>query len=43
MSKTNKEVNVRALYSELNKFGQNSEYEKALKIANKSKSICDHT
>lgn len=33
----NKEVNVRAIYSELNKLGQNGEYEKALKTANRSK------
>lgn len=33
----NREVNVHSLYAELNKFGQNGEYEKALKTANKSK------
>lgn len=32
-----KEATIRSLYGELNKFGQNGEYEKALKIANKSK------
>lgn len=37
MSKApNKEANIKGLYTELNKFGQNGEYEKALKIANKS-------
>lgn len=37
MSKAaNKESNIKGLYAELNKFGQNGEYEKALKIANKS-------
>ncbi|KZC12385.1 PREDICTED: signal recognition particle subunit SRP72 [Dufourea novaeangliae] len=30
-----KEINLPALYGELNKLGQNGEYEKALKIANK--------
>lgn len=38
-SKPTKEANLRSLYGELNKFGQNGEYEKALKIANKSKFI----
>lgn len=38
MSKgANKEANIKSLYGELNKFGQNGEYEKALKIANKSR------
>lgn len=38
MSKTpTKEVNIRTLYAELNKFGQAEEYEKAIKVANKSK------
>lgn len=32
-----KETNLSALYAELNKFGQNGEYERALKTANKSK------
>lgn len=32
-----KEANLSALYAELNKFGQNGEYERALKAANKSK------
>lgn len=37
MSKTpTKEVNIRNLYAELNKFGQSEEYEKAIKVANKS-------
>lgn len=37
MSKpANKEAALRQLYGELNKFGQNGEYEKALKAANKS-------
>lgn len=33
---TNKEAALRQLYGELNKFGQHGEYEKALKVANKS-------
>lgn len=32
----NKEQAIRALYTELNKFGQNGEFEKAIKSANKS-------
>jgi hypothetical protein len=32
-----KEINLSALYVELNRFGQNGEYERALKTANKSK------
>jgi hypothetical protein len=34
---TSKESNLSALYVELNRFGQNGEYERALKTANKSK------
>jgi hypothetical protein len=32
-----KESNMSTLYVELNRFGQNGEYERALKTANKSK------
>lgn len=32
-----KEAAIRTHYAELNKFGQNGEYEKAIKTANKSK------
>lgn len=32
----NKDTNVRAIYTELNKFGQSGQYEKALKSANRS-------
>lgn len=40
MSKSiDKEAAIRAHYGELNKFGQNGEYEKAIKAANKSESI----
>jgi len=35
---TTKESNLSNLYIELNRFGQNGEYERALKTANKSKS-----
>jgi len=35
-----KEGNLSVLYSELNKFGQNGEYERALKAANKCKLMC---
>lgn len=35
----NKEVVLRQLYTELNKFGNNGEWEKAKKTANKSKLI----
>lgn len=31
------EANIRALYADLNKFGKSEEFEKAIKIANKSK------
>lgn len=34
---TTRESNLSALYVELNRFGQNGEYERALKTANKSK------
>jgi hypothetical protein len=34
---TTKESNMSAFYVELNRFGQNGEYERALKTANKSK------
>lgn len=34
---SNKEANIRAYYSEVNKFGQNGEYDKAIKSLNKSK------
>ena len=34
-----KELNIRQYYTELNKFGQAGEYEKAVKAANKSKKI----
>lgn len=33
-----KEATIRTHYAELNKFGQNGEYEKAIKAANKSES-----
>lgn len=33
-----KEAAIRTHYTELNKFGQNGEYEKAIKTANKSES-----
>lgn len=32
----NKETNIRSYYSEVNKFGQNGEYDKAIKSLNKS-------
>lgn len=36
-----KELNIRQYYTELNKFGQAGEYEKAVKSANKSeKTFC---
>lgn len=34
---SNREANIRAYYSEVNKFGQNGEYDKAIKSLNKSK------
>lgn len=34
---SNKEANIRAYYGEVNKFGQNGEYDKAIKSLNKSK------
>lgn len=34
---SNKEANIRAYYSEVNKFEQNGEYDKAIKSLNKSK------
>lgn len=34
---SNKEATVRAFYSEVNKFEQNGEYDKAIKSLNKSK------
>jgi hypothetical protein len=34
---TTRESSLSALYVELNRFGQNGEYERALKTANKSK------
>lgn len=34
---SNKEANVRTYYSEVNKFNQNGEYDKAIKSLNKSK------
>jgi hypothetical protein len=37
---TTKESNLSNLYVELNRFGQNGEYERALKTANKSKINC---
>lgn len=38
MSKdVNKDQNIRAMFTELNKFGQSGQYEKALKSANRSK------
>lgn len=38
MSKpNNKEANIRTYYSEVHKFGQNGEYDKAIKALNKSK------
>lgn len=38
MAKPNsKEVNIRTYYTEVNKFGQNGEYDKAIKSLNKSK------
>lgn len=36
----NKEATIRQLYTELNKFGSNGEWEKAKKVANRSKIIC---
>lgn len=36
-----KEAAIRSHYAELNKFGQNGEYEKAIKTANKSESHFD--
>lgn len=35
--KAHKEQTLRGLYTELNKLGQNGEYEKAIKTANRSK------
>lgn len=37
-SGSNKEANIRAYYAEVNKFGQNGEYDKAIKSLNKSMS-----
>lgn len=38
MAKPNsKEANIRTYYTEVNKFGQNGEYDKAIKSLNKSK------
>lgn len=37
----NKEQSLKALYAELNKLGQNGEYEKAIKTANRSE-FCVH-
>lgn len=37
-SGSNKEANIRAYYGEVNKFGQNGEYDKAIKALNKSES-----
>lgn len=34
---SNKEANARTYYSEVNKFNQNGEYDKAIKSLNKSK------
>lgn len=34
---SNKEANIRNYYGEVNKFGQNGEYDKAIKSLNKSK------
>lgn len=34
---SNKEANIRTYYGEVNKFGQNGEYDKAIKSLNKSK------
>lgn len=34
---SNKEANIRSYYGEVNKFGQNGEYDKAIKSLNKSK------
>lgn len=39
---SNKEANIRAYYGEVNKFGQNGEYDKAIKSLNKSKLIASH-
>lgn len=38
-----KENNLPILYGELNKLGQNGEYERAIKVANKSEfpQVCD--
>ena len=33
------DVNLTAFYSELNKFGNNGDYNRAIKVAKKSKSI----
>lgn len=38
-SGSNKEANIRAYYGEVNKFGQNGEYDKAIKSLNKSELI----
>lgn len=35
----NKEANIRAYYGEVNKFGQNGEYDKAIKSLNKSECV----
>lgn len=39
---TSKENNISALYAELNKLGQNGEYERALKTANRSTYITNY-
>lgn len=38
--KTAKEKTIATQYAELNRFGQNGEYERALKAANKSNTSC---
>lgn len=37
---SNKEANIRTYFGEANKFGQNGEYDKAIKSLNKSKWKC---
>lgn len=39
----NKEANIRTYFTEANKFGQNGEYDKAIKSLNKSKHHHSHS
>lgn len=39
---SNKEANIRTYFGEVNKFGQNGEYDKAIKSLNKSELLINH-